>query len=135
MALVWDNSLELGVQEIDNQHREIFNCFEKLSSACQSGQGEGVLEEVLMFLDDYVAHHFSSEETLMEHHHYPKLSEQREQHISFRQELEDLRNHSRTDEDRHKLAMAIDRQLVRWLIQHIRSSDREMAEYITTHPA
>ena len=134
MALTWDSSLELGVQEIDDQHREIFSHFEKLSSACQSGQGEEVLDEVLTFLDNYVAHHFSSEEALMERFRYPKLPEQREQHAIFRQVIEELRSRSREGEQGHELSLAIDRQLVRWLIQHIRSFDRELAEYIATHP-
>jgi len=134
MALTWDDSLELGVQEIDDQHREIFKHFDKLSGACQSGQGEVVLGEVLTFLDDYVAHHFSTEEALMERLRYPKLPEQREQHAIFRQVIEDMRSRSREGEHGHELALAIDRQLVRWLIQHIRSFDKELAEYIT-HPA
>ena len=135
MALTWDNNLKLGVQEIDDQHQEIFKHFAELSSACQLGQGERVLADVFMFLDDYVAHHFSSEEALMEQHHYPKLPEQREQHAIFRQEIESLRNRSKNGEKGHELALAVDRQLVRWLIQHIRSFDREMAEYIVTRPA
>ncbi len=133
--MVWDNSLVLGVEEVDEQHREIFRHFEKLSTACQSGQGEEVLDEVLTFLDDYVARHFSSEEALMERHRYPKLPEQREQHAIFRQVIEELHNRSREGLHGHELSLAIDRQLVRWLIQHIRSFDRELAEYIAAHPA
>lgn len=135
MALVWDNSLELGVQEIDDQHREIFNCFEKLSSACQRGRGDSVLEEVLTFLEDYVSRHFSSEEELMEQYKYPKLAEQKTQHSNFNQEIKNLRVRLLDGTNGHELAMSINRHLVRWLIQHIRSSDREMAEYMTAHPA
>jgi hemerythrin len=132
MALAWDNNLELGVPEIDDQHREIFNYFEKLSTACQAGQGESVLDDVFRFLDDYVAHHFSSEEALMQQHGYPGLTEQQEQHALFRQEIEALRNQPREAGQEHELALAIDRQLVRWLIRHIRNQDREMVEYITS---
>ena len=93
-----------------------------------------MLDEVLTFLDDYVAHHFSSEEALMEKHRYPKLPDQQEQHAIFRQVIEELRSRSREGLCGHELSLDIDRQLVRWLIQHIRSFDRELAEYITTHP-
>jgi hemerythrin len=133
MALTWDDSLELGVEEIDSQHREIFKHFEKLSNACQNGQGEGILEEVLTFLGDYVAHHFSSEEAIMEQIHYPKLPEQQEQHKIFSKVIEELRD--RSLEHGQELALTVDRQLVRWLIQHIRSFDRELVEYIKSHPA
>lgn len=135
MALTWDDSLELGVLEIDDQHREVFRFFEKLSDACQRGQGEGVLEEALTFMEDYIEHHFSSEEALMLQYHYPKLPEQREQHAILRHEIEVLRSRSREGEHGQELAMAVDRQLVRWLIKHIRSFDREMAEYIKAHPS
>ncbi len=135
MALAWDKSLELGVGDIDDQHREIFRHFEKLFNACQCGQGKDVLEEVLTFLDDYVAHHFSSEEAIMEQNHYPGLPEQQEQHIIFRKVIEELRCRSRDETHEHELAMSVNRQLVRWLIQHIRTCDRELAEYITTHQA
>lgn len=132
MGLAWDSSLELGVPEIDNQHREIFSCFEKLSMACQSGQGATVLDDVFSFLDDYSARHFSSEEALMQQHSYPGLAEQQEQHAHFRQEIEGLRNLPREAGNEHELALAIDRQLVRWLIRHIRNQDREMVEFISS---
>ena len=35
MSLQWDESLVLGIDEIDNQHKSIFVRFEKLSEAAQ----------------------------------------------------------------------------------------------------
>jgi hemerythrin len=135
MALTWDDSLELGVAELDEQHQEIFRHFDKLSTACQSGQGENLLDEVLTFLNDYAAHHFSSEEAFMKQHGYPKLPEQEEQHAAFGQVITELRERARNGEQGRELAMAIDRQLVRYLIKHIGSADREMVAYTTAHPA
>ncbi len=133
--MTWDNSLELGVPELDEQHREIFNNFKRLSTACQEGHGEVVLLEVLAFLKDHVARHFPSEEALMEQHHYPDLPEHREQHAKYRAMVEEFCTQAEGNGNKHELAIEVDRQLIRWLILHIRGSDREMVEYIAAHQA
>ena len=132
MAITWDDNLFLGFSDIDDQHREIFSRFDTLSQACQERKGNTIVKGLLDFLDEYVSHHFSCEETLMDRYAYPRFEEQREQHAIFRQEIEALHVCSTEGMDEHELALLIDRKLVRWLIQHIRNLDRDMITFVKT---
>ena len=58
----WDDELSLGLEEIDNQHRELFRRMETLLEACVAGKAAEEVIGMLAFLDDYVAVHFRTEE-------------------------------------------------------------------------
>ena len=130
MAFTWDNNLALGNSEIDDQHKEIFARFDKLSLACQERRGGEVLKELLDFLDEYVARHFADEESLMERAGYPGLALQREQHAEFRLKIAELRNRNADQAEKHKLSLDVDRVLIQWLIRHIRSLDVQLVEFV-----
>jgi len=53
MALQWDETLELGLAEIDDHHRSIFGHFQKLSEAVQRGEPAKDLAQLSSFLCDY----------------------------------------------------------------------------------
>ena len=130
MSFIWDDNLALGVEEIDDQHKEIFVRFDKLSMACQEQHGSDVIQELMDYLHEYVAHHFAAEEAIMEQVNYPGLTLQREQHEMFRKDLDALSDESKAGMDLHKLSLAVDRRLVQWFVLHIRNLDSEMARFV-----
>jgi len=130
MTLNWDDSLLVGNAEIDDDHRQIFEHFEKLSLACQEGSGEEVLKDLLKFLDEYVTQHFSYEEAFMADNNYPKLAEQQALHAYFLQSVTELQGMDMKDTDPHKLSIIIYRKLILWFTQHIKKSDQELVNYI-----
>jgi len=80
-----------------------------------------------------VTHHFAAKEALMEKLAYPGLAVQREQHATFRKDLDLLTIENEQGMDAHKLSMAVDRRLVQWFILHICNLDSEMAQYVKSH--
>jgi hemerythrin len=67
----WDKRLETGIDEIDDQHRELFNRIDKLELAMYSGKGAAELKQLVEFLLSYVDEHFGSEERVMLDAGYP----------------------------------------------------------------
>lgn len=130
MALQWDESLQLGNEEIDEQHKELFVRFEGLSQACQEGCGNEVVADLINYLEEYVEHHFAAEERLMQQHLYPGLSEHQQLHQDFRAKVVQLRERFKVEGATRDLAIIIDGSLVRWLIQHIGNIDRQMVDYL-----
>jgi hemerythrin len=130
MALIWDDSLLLGVELIDQQHKEIFDRFEKLSRACQDQHGSDVVSELLDYLQGYVNSHFADEEAIMEKLSYPELAIQREQHAAFRKDIAAMIAASQQGGDGHRLSLEVDRRLVQWFILHIRNLDSKLATFI-----
>jgi hemerythrin len=70
MAFSWRPSYEVGVPEIDAQHRELFACCDRLVEALSGGQGRAEIGETLHVLGRYVASHFADEELLLEQVRY-----------------------------------------------------------------
>ncbi len=130
MALNWDDSLLVGNTEIDDQHRQIFVHFERLSLACQEKAGELAIKEILNFMNEYVEMHFSLEEAFMAENRYPKLPEQQEQHAHFRQTVKELQEVDTNTLEPHRLSLLFYQKLIQWFIQHIKKLDQEMITYV-----
>ena len=83
----WDESLSIGVDLIDGQHKMLIQRLSEVSEAIEMNQGEGTIAKTLDFLIDYTNFHFSSEEKQMAEKNYPGLDLQKQQHEEFKKSL------------------------------------------------
>lgn len=130
MALQWDESMVLGIAEIDAQHQAIVEHFSRLSEAAQAGAGKELLEELTQFLVAYAGEHFATEDQLMVKWLYPKIEEHRAEHKCFTLDAESFRDKVEAGGASRELAITITGKLIRWIIQHIKKDDREMVTYL-----
>lgn len=135
MALVWDDAYAMGVEEIDSQHRAIFNNFSALSAACDDGAGPDRLVEIIDFMNDYSLNHFAAEEKLAEEFSYPGLPEQRDEHRQFRADMAELRARVQEKGPSSDCVIALKGKLIKWLINHVKNVDGELGAYIKGHRA
>jgi len=75
----WTEDLSVGVETIDNQHKELFSRINSLADAIRQGKCTYIIHGVVTFLEDYAASHFSAEEAFMQHHAYPEYQQHRQQ--------------------------------------------------------
>jgi hemerythrin-like metal-binding protein len=66
--------------------------------------------------------------------HYPRLASHMLEHAEFRRRLATLLPHWESEGDSTSLLMAVSGFLIRWLREHIASSDRAIGEYLRTRP-
>lgn len=130
MSIEWDDSLATGIEEIDSQHREIFNRFGKLYSACSAGKGRDEVLQLLDFLHEYVKSHFSAEEKLQFRHGYPEQAGHRQLHQRFMQDVERLERSFKSEGATLALVIQTNQTLTSWLIQHISKADMEFTRYL-----
>jgi hemerythrin len=135
MALQWDESLVLGFDEIDDQHRSIFAHFEKLSEAIQEGSSKEIIEQLAKFLFEYAHVHFANEDRIMVEYKYPRIETQRKEHGEFTRDANDLQRRLEQEGATRELAIETTGKLLRWIIQHIKKHDREMVEYVKEYIA
>ena len=83
MSIEWSLDLATGVDEIDKQHKELFQRINNLLEACNHGKGKEEVKKVIWFLEDYVITHFSEEERYMGKYDYPEYSGHKRQHLEF----------------------------------------------------
>jgi hemerythrin len=130
MSLRWDETKVLGIEDIDSQHREIFNKFETVSEAIQSGTGVEALHELVPFLEEYIRAHFPLEDAYMLKYSYPDINEQRRDHGAFARDVRELHRCLQQEGASRELATRTFGKLIRWLIQHTSNHDRVMVAYV-----
>lgn len=129
-TLKWIRDFEIGVQQIDEEHKEIIISFNKLYELMKMGKGHEYYEELLAFLKKYVGTHFAHEEKLLLDNNYPGLSEHKKLHNQFSTQILEM-------EKTHSSGLATDKELILislyvrdWLYQHILIEDNKIGDYI-----
>ena len=76
--LLWSPDLELGIAQIDCQHRKLVDLLNALDSGVKKSYSFHILGSILTDLVRYTVCHFTFEERRMETHALPMLAEHQE---------------------------------------------------------
>ena len=132
MAIEWTDDLATGVNEIDNQHKELFQRINNLLDACSHGKGKIEVKKVLSFLEDYVITHFSEEEKYMAKYDYPDGLSHKKQHSEFMENFSSIKKQFEADGPGVHIVIMTNRLIVDWLKNHIRKVDRALGSFLRT---
>ncbi len=126
--LEWDASLSVGVQPIDEQHRQLFALLDELQRANTEEREATVRREIVADLIDYTKIHFAFEETLLTRHGYPELGSHREAHTKLAAQVESYAAAAHGGVG--PLGAELYFFLRTWLNGHIRGSDRRYGPFL-----
>lgn len=129
MALIWQDSLNTGIDIIDSQHQRIVEMINNLQVAQGSGS-RAATAEVIDEMVDYTLSHFAFEEELMEEAGYPFCAAHKRVHEVFARRVSELRMRFQAGED---VVDEMRNMLSRWLFNHIRADDKAYAEQVKQH--
>lgn len=127
----WSDELSVGIDEIDNQHKQFIDMINELHLAMKSGKSAVVLPAILTKLSDYAVFHFSHEEKVLQSYNFPELLTHKMIHDKFTKEIKKLFE----DLASKKTLLSIDimNSLKDWLVQHIMGQDKKYSEFIKKH--
>jgi hemerythrin len=128
MPFAWTSELELGVEEIDEQHRELFRRAERLYHAMRQGQPLAA-EAMLASFRDFVFSHFEFEERWMRRYEFPGLDVHREAHREFADRLHALTGEYRRHGPSTVVADTLREWSEAWLQEHIGGPDRLLGRW------
>ena len=129
MALEWTENLAVGIDNIDNQHKILFEKVNQLLDACSAGQGKTVIIDTLDFLRDYTKEHFGDEEKYMLSINYPDYDSHKKLHIEFIEELEKVNNEYIESGNKLLLTLTINSLVVKLLTNHISIEDKKIGNF------
>lgn len=132
--LEFDPILLTGVDEIDRQHREIFERVGALLEASRTRRSKEEVLRLVEFLDAYAVDHFAAEERRMEATGYPKLEAHRLEHRQFAKEFEALRQELASEGPTALFVIRVANRVTEWLREHIYRTDRLLGEWLRSHP-
>lgn len=116
-----------GIEEIDNQHRRLFEIAEELY---QLSREEFIVDKYdhicksLQELKDYTYFHFDSEEAYMESIGYKRMFTQKVQHDGLRKQIEEWNLDNVTEENQEETIRDILHIVTDWLVNHILEQDK-----------
>ena len=130
----WSQDLAVGIDDIDEQHKELFRRINKLVESVRQSRCRETIPQVIEFLEEYVIVHFSEEEKYMKEHGYPGYEEHKALHSEFlesisglKEELEKLRNKGGSS---YELSVTTNQVVVEWIVAHIIKVDRELGGFL-----
>lgn len=131
MIIEFDENLVTGNDTIDTQHKELIDRIRQFVTSCENGEGQMKAVKMLEYLAEYTEFHFGQEEALQESVGYPELKQHQEKHEEFKKTLTELHEFLEDSEGpTEEFVRQVERNVVNWLFNHIKTFDRSVAEYI-----
>nr|NIQ10344.1 hemerythrin family protein [Gammaproteobacteria bacterium]NIR95202.1 hemerythrin family protein [Gammaproteobacteria bacterium] len=90
MLFVWDDNCNIGIDEIDKDHKGLVNLINDLYEAMQDGTGGALLLPIFSALKHYTETHFAREERLMVESDAPDQENHFQEHKRMVAKLADL---------------------------------------------
>jgi hemerythrin len=125
--LAWEERYQTGIEEIDAQHKALFDLVVSLGEALRSRPGAIQLEGLVPKLESYARNHLSHEEALFAQYDYPRAKEHIEAHDKLRGDIVHFRDMLKND---RLTALALFNYMELWLYNHVMKMDMDYKTYL-----
>ena len=126
--LIWDDSLSVQVQEIDEDHQKLVDLFNIINRAVIEGEAKDYIAALLEELINCTVWHFSHEERLMLKYNYSGLADHRSEHQELIQSAREFQQKSLQQDKAVNSEDII--FLENWLTGHILGADMDLGSYL-----
>ncbi len=128
MTSNWSENISIGDPRADREHSELLEHLRQIHQSHETGASGAKLTTLLSGLLSMTEQHFAHEADLMAEHGFPGREDHLKEHALLLRDgnalLDELRN------DRISFSIDTLKFLERWLFQHMKRSDREVADWI-----
>jgi hemerythrin-like metal-binding protein len=126
--IVWDQSLSVEVDEIDEDHRRLVDLFNILSHSVEKGDATDYIEAVLEELISCTVWHFRHEERLMLLYKYREFETHKAEHNELIESVRGLQK--KFHQENKQLANEDIEYLEDWLTGHILGQDMRLGFFL-----
>jgi methyl-accepting chemotaxis protein/hemerythrin len=131
--LKWSPELELGLEHIDNQHRQLIGIINELNIAIEYNQPNSVMLPLVERLQAYARSHFKAEEEIFTTYNYTDRIAHEAEHETFISSVQYIRRQCELIDT--PMSTKIRDFLLGWLCNHIKTKDMEYKRFIDKAPA
>jgi methyl-accepting chemotaxis protein len=125
--IVFDNSIRLGLREIDKQHEKLVSLINQLHKIMKLRLGNKKAAEILDELVEYTVTHFGYEEKIMKEYKYDDLVEHSRKHVELIGKVGEFQRQFK--QGNAMLTMDLMDFLKDWLVNHIQGTDKKYAPF------
>lgn len=135
--IVWNGTLETGIQVIDDQHKILVNIINDIYQGLTGKYNRISLQRIILELRGYIDYHFGAEERLMLKHdfgfaHPDEHESHLQQHQHFIDRLAEMEQH--LEHNRPVFYEDLFIFLRDWLANHILHTDMKLAGFLKQSP-
>lgn len=120
--IMWDDSLSIGNEYIDEQHKLLIELIKNIPESMTSYD-----PDILCGALEYAATHFSDEEAFMEEVGYPGLEEQKHLHKKLTRVL---KNYERSYRTGKADLYSFKQFMFQWIQNHMMDEDRKIGGFL-----
>lgn len=124
--VAWSSVYGLGLEEIDDQHKMLFDIINKTWRSIIEQAGGQVTQTLIDQLEMYTLAHFAAEETFMRVTHYPEFDLHKGEHQQF---IARIAAEKKQLVASGTVSLDLLYFLKYWLIDHILLSDKAYAQF------
>lgn len=128
-TLTWSSEYEIGIEEIDTEHKLIIDNYEKLYTHMKSGKGHEYYKEIVKFMEMYINEHFAHEEALQKRINYVSQSEHKGYHDEFKSKVQNIIDSHDEKQVTNMDLIKINLFLKDWILHHILVEDTKIGEF------
>jgi hemerythrin-like metal-binding protein len=118
----WTSDLSVGVKEIDDQHKKLFELTNEAYE--KKGEKKGI-NEIFNGLMEYIRVHFTTEEDFFTKCGYDKAEEHIQEHLQFIEDVLDFKKRFDDDDD---IIDEFLNFLKEWWVHHLKVVDHQYVE-------
>lgn len=124
MIYPWEEKYNLGIEDIDQQHRKLLDIVNKLGDIIINNDDESkdLLKRLANELKEYGESHFALEEGRMIEVNYCDYEAHIKEHVIFRQKIEEICK--MVEEQKRIPAIDFIHYLMIWFVDHVQIVDR-----------
>lgn len=132
MIFKWKDAFCTGIEEIDAQHKRLFELGSELYEMVVLDDGidhYDELVEILNNLKDYTVYHFQHEESLMKKYNYEQFEQHKIEHDKFIDKINEVETDD-IDEKQKKIILNMIEFIANWISNHILKTDFRYREHL-----
>lgn len=127
--ITWTEDIAVN-DEIDEQHKQLFDILNKLHAAVTNGVEQAQITQIFDSLIDYTVLHFDTEEKYFKEYDYPGTDDHKKEHKDLTEKALELQREYR--EGALTISFDLLDFLYDWLKDHTSDSDKKFAEFLKT---
>lgn len=122
----WNSSLAIGIEVIDNQHKQIFAHLLAIENSVAKRDPWHILRFLLAQMAEYMKFHLAVEEAMLEIIRYPQRADHCQAHAGIMEQIAELERQLQTAGAETNLVSFFEN----WFIRHVLGDDRQYADYV-----
>lgn len=124
--MIWNNSLAIGIESIDKQHKKIFEYLLALENSVVKRDPWHIVRFLLSQLAEYMKFHLAVEEAMLEIIRYPQQTDHCQAHAKILEQIAELESRLQRAGSEESLVSFFED----WFVRHVLSDDRQYADYV-----